>query len=123
MILGDLLQATVTDASGAQLGHVIDVRFVVDGTPRQTLADARLMGLIVSPHSRASYWGYERAGQRGPAPIARYLRWRHRGTVLIPWTSVARIRSAPGTLGRPGRKEHAHVIELRPDHEAYDPAL
>lgn len=110
MILSDVLQAPVLDASGERLGWVIDVRFVLDGTAHETLADARLSGFIVSPRTKSSYWGFERHSQDSPTLIARYLRWRHRGSFLIPWSSVAMLRSDGAVL-------------LRPDHDAYDPAL
>ncbi|WP_157008777.1 PRC-barrel domain containing protein [Agromyces laixinhei] len=110
MILGDLLQAKVLDASGERLGWVIDVRFVLDGTVHETLADARLSGLIVSPRTKSSYWGFERHSQDSPALIARYLRWRHRGSFLVPWPSVAMLRSDG-------------AVVLRAEHDAYDPAL
>jgi sporulation protein YlmC with PRC-barrel domain len=109
MILGDLLGLPVLDATGARLGYVIDVRFVIDGAPRVPLADARLAGFVVSPRTKSSYWGYERTEQTRPAVIARFLAWRHRGTFLVPWTSVARL--------------DADAVHLLPDHEALGPEL
>jgi sporulation protein YlmC with PRC-barrel domain len=112
MILGDLLGQPVFDASGHRLGTVIDVRFVIDGVPRgpdAPLADARLAGFVVSPRTKSSYWGYERTEETRPALIARFLAWRHRGTFLVPWSSVARI--------------DVDAVHLLPDHEALDPAL
>jgi sporulation protein YlmC with PRC-barrel domain len=109
MILGDLLGQPVYDAEGARLGSVIDARFVIDGAPKVPLADARLAGFIVSPHTKSSYWGYERTEETRPALIARFLAWRHRGTFLVPWTSVARIET--------------DAVHLLPDHQALDPAL
>ena len=109
MILGDLLGHRVLDADGARLGTVIDVRFVIDGSPHAPLADARLYGLIVSPRTSSSYWGYERTTANAPAVIARFLAWRHRGTFLVPWSSVALIDD--------------EVVHLARDHEELDPAL
>jgi hypothetical protein len=88
------------------LGRVIDARFVVDGTPRQLLADARLAGLIVSPHSGSSFLGYERTDTRAPWPIADYLRWRHRGSFLVAWDDIALldddiVQLRPGFVRRP----------------------
>lgn len=88
---------------------MIDVRFVIDGAPRAPLADARLAGFVVSPRTKSSYWGYERTEETRPALIARFLAWRHRGTFLVPWTSVARL--------------DPDAIHLLPGHEALDPAL
>ncbi|MGO7983260.1 PRC-barrel domain-containing protein, partial [Rhizobium johnstonii] len=91
MILSDLMHASVVDAEGNRLGRVIDARFVVDGTPRQLLADARLVGFIVSAHSYSSFLGYERLDIRAPWPIAPFLRWRHRGSFLVRWEDVAML--------------------------------
>ena len=60
MILGDLLGTPVHDDDGVRLGRVADARFVVDGAPRRLMADARLVGMVVSPHSWSSFLGYER---------------------------------------------------------------
>ncbi|WP_374945787.1 PRC-barrel domain-containing protein [Agreia sp.] len=91
MILSDLMGSTVDSADGQRLGTLIDVRFVVDGTPRQLLADARLEGIVVSPNSRASYLGYDRKDMNSPALIARFLRWRHRGTLFVLWADIEQI--------------------------------
>ena len=109
MILGDLLGTPVHDASGARLGRVADVRFVVDGSPHQLLADARLLGLVVSPHSAASFLGYERTGLTQPWPLASLLRWRHRGSFLVLWADIALVR--------------AGSVQLRDRFTAYNPAL
>lgn len=111
MILGDLLSLPVFDARGDRLGYVIDVRFVIDGVPQRDapLADARLAGFVVSPRTKSSFWGYERTEENRPALIARALRWRHRGTCFMPWSSVARLEQ--------------DAVHLLPDHEAFDPAL
>lgn len=109
MILGDLLGLPVRDARGERLGFVIDVRFVIDGVPQVPLADARLAGFVVSPRTKSSYWGYERTEETRPALIARWLAWRHRGTFLVPWSSVARLEQ--------------DAVHLLPDHEELDPAL
>jgi sporulation protein YlmC with PRC-barrel domain len=107
MILSDLMGCEVRDARGARLGTLIDVRFVVDGTPHQLLAEARLDGIVVSPNSKASYLGYDRSDMRAPALLARFLRWRHRGTFYVRWSDIAQL----GTEG----------AELRDGYTAYDP--
>lgn len=88
MILGDLLGVPVRDSSGTRLGRVADVRFVVGEGSRQLLAEARLLGLVVSPHSASSFLGYERYGLTQPWPLAGLLRWRHRGSFLVLWDDV-----------------------------------
>lgn len=88
MILSDLLDRFVLDADGRHLGHVIDVRLVLDGPPAGVLAAPRLHGLLVSPRTATSFLGYERTEVTAPWPVARFLRWRHRGTFLVQWSDV-----------------------------------
>ena len=109
MILSDLLQTPVLDAEGVTVGRVIDARFVVDGTPHQLLADARLDGFIVSGHSGSSFLGYERNDERSPWLIARFLRWRHRGAFLVRWADVEQLSPK--------------AIRLRADYRRFDPHL
>jgi sporulation protein YlmC with PRC-barrel domain len=109
MILGYLLGTPVHDSDGARLGRVADARFVVDGAPQQLMADARLLGLVVSPHSVSSFLGYERTGVTEPWPLPRMLRWRHRGSFLVMWEDIAMI----------GVKS----VRLREGFTAYSPAL
>lgn len=58
---------------------------------KRLFAVALGMGLLVSPHSRLSTWGFERRGQQAPAIIARLQHWLHRGLFLVAWEDVARI--------------------------------
>lgn len=109
MILSDLLGSEAVDADGRHLGAILDVRLEISGTPRQLLADAVVTGLLVSPHSRFSTWGYERRGEDGPFLIARLQRWMHRGTFLVRWADVERVEE--------GR------VQFRPDYEQRDPML
>lgn len=91
MILGDLLGTPVYASDGTRLGRVADARFVIDGSQHQLMADARLMGLVVSPHSASSFLGYERTGLTQPWPLAGLLRWRHRGSFLVLWADIAEL--------------------------------
>jgi len=89
MILGDLLDAPVHDGAGRPLGFVVDVRLVLDGPVTGLLAAPRVHALLVSPRTGTSFLGYERTDVRSPALLARFLRWRHRGTFLVDWSDVA----------------------------------
>ena len=109
MILGDLLGAVVYDDGGARLGRVADARFVVDGAPQQLMANARLLGLVVNPHSASSFLGYERTPLNQPWPLPQLLRWRHRGSFLVLWEDIARVG--------------ADSVRLREGFTAYSPAL
>jgi sporulation protein YlmC with PRC-barrel domain len=109
MILSELLGAAVVDAAGERIGSVIDARFAIDGAPGQLLAEPRLVGLLVSPRSRTSMWGYERTDVRAPWPIAQYLNRVHRGLFLAAWADLARI--------------DADRVVLRDGYERHDPRL
>jgi sporulation protein YlmC with PRC-barrel domain len=109
MILSDLLECEVVDAAGTRLGSVVDVRLEIAGAPDQLLAGVEIAGLLVSPRSRFSTWGYERRGEQGPFLIARLQRRLHRGMFLVDWSDVARLDD--------GR------VELREGHTALDPSL
>jgi sporulation protein YlmC with PRC-barrel domain len=91
MILSDLLDHAVRDDEGRHLGHVIDVRMVLDGPPGGPLAAPRLYGLLVSPRRGAVLLGYERTDLDRPALVARALARRHRGTFLVLWEDVADV--------------------------------
>ncbi|MBM7502967.1 PRC-barrel domain-containing protein [Agromyces aurantiacus] len=109
MILSELLGSEVVDAAGDRVGSVVDARFAIDGAPGQLLAAPRLVGLLVSPRSRTSMWGYERTGVSAPWPIAHYLRRVHRGLFLAAWADIARV-------------DEGRVV-LRTGFERHDPRL
>ena len=91
MILTDLLGSDAVEADGTRVGRVVDVRLEITGAPDQLLAATGVTGLLVSPRSRFSTWGYERRGEDGPFLIARLQRWLHRGMFLVAWEDVARV--------------------------------
>jgi len=109
MILSDLLGSPVLTADGERLGAVVDARLVLDGPPDGMLAAARVYGLVVSPHSHSSFAGYERTGVDAPALIARFLRWRARGSMLVLWADLASFTD--------------DVVRLRPGATLYSPRL
>lgn len=109
MILSDLLGSNVLTADGERLGVVVDARLAMDGPPDGMLAAARVYGLVVSPHSHSSFAGYERTGVDAPALIARFLRWRGRGSVLVLWADLASFTD--------------DVVRLRPGARLYSPRL
>lgn len=105
MTLSDILDAEVLGPDGARRGFVVDARFELEvtehwssdeaGTRAEEEADAvgaaTLVGLLVSPRTGGSFLGYERSEVRSPWPIAQWVRWRHRGTFLVPWEDVADV--------------------------------
>ncbi|GAA2074934.1 hypothetical protein GCM10009840_05870 [Pseudolysinimonas kribbensis] len=105
MILSDLMRNDVLDPSGDRIGRVIDIRLRLEGV--QDPSVARVVGLVVSPRSAASFLGYERSDLTRPVLLAGLLRWMHRGSFLVPWSDVLRIDSREVRL-RPGyRRESA----------------
>jgi len=108
MLLSDLLGAEVF--APRFIGFVSDVRFVLDPTSTdQPTPPARLYGLIVSPHARSSSLGYERSDVRSPWPVAKIVRWRHRGSFLVHWPDVLRLEDRRVQL-RPGHVRHPPVL-------------
>jgi len=87
MLLSDLLKQPVLDASGAPVGVVIDARFRQAPDSRQ----ATLVGLLIGRRVHSAFLGYERKSETAPALIARYLRWRGRGTFLVMLDDVRSI--------------------------------
>ena len=88
MILSDLLGSNALEAGGRRIGGIVDVRLEISGTPAQLLSATVVTGLLVSPRTRFSTWGYERRGENGPVVIARLQRWLHRGMFLVAWEDV-----------------------------------
>ena len=111
MILSDLLDLPVHDNTGRRLGFVVDVRLVLDGPLDGVLAAPRLHGLLVSPRTGSSFLGYERTDERAPALIARWLRYRHRGTFLVLHDDVDELS------GRP------RAVTLRAGYTRWNPSL
>ncbi|MDQ2638409.1 MAG: PRC-barrel domain-containing protein [Actinomycetota bacterium] len=100
MRLSELLGLRVIDAGSHPVGTVVDVRLTVAGDPSDDPPTPRVLGLIISPHSKGSFLGYERIDIDGPKVIAALLRWGHRGTFLAGWEDVARVSTDHVTLGQ-----------------------
>lgn len=109
MQLSEILGLPVCDADAQSVGTVVDVRLSTRDGGDPASATPRLFGLIVSPHTRSSYLGYERSGVNKPRALAALLRWRHRGTHLVLWDDVARIDSDTVTL-RGGYRRYSPVL-------------
>lgn len=109
MILSELLGLPAVDPTGKPVGTIVDIRFVIDGPPGQLLAAAQLYGFIVGRHSAHSFMGYERTNERAPAGIARFLRWRERGSFLVLWKDVESVTE--------------RGLKLRPNYSRYTPAI
>ena len=90
---------------GGELGRVVDVRFRRAPRRGRREGELELIALIVSPHSRLSYYGYERGTVKGPAVIAAIVRWLHRDSCDRPLG----VRGASGRgrrRARSGRTTH-----------------
>jgi sporulation protein YlmC with PRC-barrel domain len=107
MILSDLLRSEVFDADGNRLGKVADVRFRLEG--RTTPPAARMIGIIVSPHTNASFLGYERDTLGRPVILDRLLQWIHRGSFLVDWGDIQRLNDTTVRL-RAGYERHSAAL-------------
>ena len=93
MQLSRLLGVSVIDAGQHRVGTVIDVRLALTGDPQHNPPRPRVLGLVISPRTKASFLGYERSGAKAPIMLVALERWRHRGTFLAAWDDVARVGS------------------------------
>jgi hypothetical protein len=91
MRTSDLIDKTVHDAGGEEVGHVADVRLVRDGPPVGADAAFRVHGLVVVSHGVGSYLGYERSAVSRPGVFNRLLRWAHRNARYVTWSEVASV--------------------------------
>src|SRR6478735_9867712 len=99
MLLSELLDKSVHTPNGASVGVVVDVRFRRGARNRRHEGPIELIALIVSPHSRLSYYGYERGTVNAPAVIARTIEWMHRDSYVVPWECVSRVGDDGVILG------------------------
>jgi hypothetical protein len=76
---------------------VVDVRFR-HGTEGGA-GTLTLIALIVSPHSRMSFYGYERGRVNRPVVIAKAIEWVHRRSRVVPWECVQRVERDAVILG------------------------
>ena len=112
MILSDLLGSEVVDSDGRHLGALVDVRLEIAGTPAQLLAETVVVGILVSPRSRFSTWGFERRGADAPAIVGRPQHWLHRGMFLVDWRDIAVVDDGRVTL----REGAEHLDPSLPEH-------
>ena len=109
MQLSRLLGLRVIDAAQHPVGTVVDVRLTMSGDPEHNPSAPQLLGLVVSPHTRTSFLGYERSDTNAPVRLAALLRWRHRDTFLAAWDDVARVGADLVKL-RAGYTRHSAVL-------------
>jgi len=109
MLLSEVLGLRVVDAGNHPVGTVVDVRLTASGEPAHNPPKPRVLGLVISPHTRSSFLGYERSKANAPVMIAALMRWRHRDTFVAAWDDVARVGS--------------DVVRLRPGFTRYSPVL
>ncbi|MFG1930470.1 hypothetical protein ACGFK1_07410 [Mycobacterium sp. NPDC048908] len=109
MLLSEVLGLRVVDAGSHPVGTVVDVRVTIAGELADDPPTPRVLGLVVSPHTRSSFLGYERSAADAPAMIAALMRWWHRDTFVAAWEDIARVGS--------------DLVRLRPGFTRYSPVL
>ncbi len=109
LLLSDLRGMPVLE-DDVRIGYVVDVRFVLDGPPGTLVAGARVLGIIVGPHARLGFMGYERRDMRAPALLARALRRREHGAHLIGMEDVLELGRGHIRV-RPGHRRWSTELE------------
>lgn len=74
---------------------------------RDRVGRARVVGVLVSPRTGASFLGYERTDVTAPWPVPQLVRRRHCGTFLVPWDDVAAVTPGEVRLAAGYRREDA----------------
>ena len=109
MFIGDVLGAPVL-ADGERVGFVNDVRlYVPDQTRGQLVGTPEVYGIVVCPRRSGSFDGFERTGMTAPWLLARWFRWRTRGSFLVLWDDLAAWGEG--------------AVELRPGAPRWSPVL
>jgi hypothetical protein len=94
--ISDLLDRSVVDVAGADLGKVHDVRLVQDGPPRGgALAALRVEALVVGGGALSVRLGYHRHRVRGPAPLRTLFAALERRAVVVPGSQVVLTDGGP----------------------------
>lgn len=88
MRASDLIGREVTDAGGAPIGVITDLRCVQDGPLRGSNAALRIDSLLVSRHHTGSVLGYDRRRQ-GPLLVRLVVKWLHKDMRVVPWSAIA----------------------------------
>jgi hypothetical protein len=92
MRISDVLDQTVHDRDGHELGVVHDVRLVQDApSPEGDDLRFRVDALVVGRAGLATRLGYVRNGVRGPWLVKALATRRERRTEEIPWTEIDRV--------------------------------
>jgi hypothetical protein len=89
MRISDVLASRLFDADGVCLGRVRDVRLVMDGPVRGSLAALRVDAIIVGGDAVAGRLGYLRGGVRGPALLTAVLGRLERRAATYAATDIA----------------------------------
>jgi len=112
MFLGDVLGKPVL-ADGERIGFVTDFRlYVPDRTPGQHVGTPEVYGIVVCPRRTGSFNGFERTDRRAPWLLARWFRWRNRGSFLVLWGDLASWGEGAIDL-RPGATRWSVELEAR----------
>lgn len=99
MLLSELLGCRVLAPRTGEIGRVVDVRFRRSARRGGKEGELELVALIVSPHSRQSFYGYERGRVKGPAVVAAIIRRLHRGSRIVPWECIQSVSEGEVRLG------------------------
>ncbi|TQK42383.1 hypothetical protein FBY35_3783 [Streptomyces sp. SLBN-118] len=102
MRLADLMGARVLEPTGAEIGHVSDVRLVEHPAPGDISGATVLQieGLVVATRRRTQLVAYDHRPVEGPWPLARLARKAAHRARWAPWDRIA-SHHLPERLGEP----------------------
>ncbi|MBT2469122.1 hypothetical protein J7E97_14890 [Streptomyces sp. ISL-66] len=121
MRLADLMGARVLDATGRDIGHVGDIRFVETSGPAGEPTRLRIEGLVIAPRRSSRMLAYDHRPVTAPWPLTTLARRATRHALWASWKNVA-SRQPPSTLGEPGTitlRQNASDLSLLSDMHAH----
>lgn len=111
--LGRLMQLPVLDATGTDVGRIIDVH-AVTGVSRPEEGDLRLVHVTIGTHALGSTLGYSTPELHRPYVIRRIIELLHRSTYRLDLDDLERIDWDEGCIRlRPGHRERTTPVHHR----------
>lgn len=86
MRAGELIGRPVRDSTGRAIGAIREIRTAA--TPGTGGVYELVVRGVVVGRTRVRFFGFQRHDQRGPAPLAGFVRWLHRHSRYVEWADL-----------------------------------